>query len=115
MEAAKNSSGGLVPAQHQQPVRRPINAEHLMLALVARRAVPARRWAALSDGATTNACSQRCGHYSLRTPPLMVPMDRGGMHSVVERTRLLHGLPEVRRVWGTGLRAMLAETSGVIL
>lgn len=36
-------------------------------------------------------------------------LERGHLHELIERTRLHHGLAEVRKTWGTGLRALLAE------
>lgn len=36
-------------------------------------------------------------------------LDRGHLHELIERTRLSHGLAEVRKTWGAGLRALLAE------
>ena len=96
-----------------------IKAEHVLLALVARkiatqqvaRGEAGARWAAMSNGASTQACDRRRGTYRLPTPPLMVPMHHGELAHVVERTRLTYGLAEVRRTWGCGLRAMLAEAS----
>lgn len=37
------------------------------------------------------------------------PITRGYVCNVFERTRQLHGLDEVRRTWGTGIRALRAE------
>jgi len=37
------------------------------------------------------------------------PMHTGDMDLVLQRTRLHHGLAEVRRTWGAGLRALQAE------
>ncbi|MDO9032879.1 MAG: hypothetical protein Q7V09_20825 [Hydrogenophaga sp.] len=42
------------------------------------------------------------------------PMSRGHVAELIERTRLLHGLPEVRKTWGAGLRALLAEPRHVL-
>lgn len=92
-----------------------INAEHVLLTLVARKALKSRRWAAMSDGAHTNSCGRRSGHYAVKHPPLMVPMTRGNMNNVVEHVRLMRGLPEVRKTWGAGYRAMLQETAGFVL
>lgn len=36
------------------------------------------------------------------------PMYVGDLAPLVERTRLLHGLPEVKRTWGQGFKAMKA-------
>lgn len=41
--------------------------------------------------------------------PLITPLMRGDLASLVERTRLHYGLAEVRRTWGSGLRALRAE------
>lgn len=37
------------------------------------------------------------------------PMTSGDLSAVLERTRLHHGLAEVRAIWGRGLRALRAE------
>lgn len=37
------------------------------------------------------------------------PMHQGDMQRVLARVRCEHGLPEVKRTWGAGLRAMRAE------
>lgn len=96
-----------------------IKAEHVLLALVARK-IAARqiasgergaRWAAMSNGVSTQSCDRRRRAYRLPCPPLMQPMHRGNLAEVVERTRLVGGLPEVRRTWGLGLRAMQAEVA----
>lgn len=42
-------------------------------------------------------------------------MWRGDMDRLVERLRLSHGLPELRRTWGAGLRALRAEFKGFAL
>lgn len=92
-----------------------INASHLQLALKARKTLRLCRWAAMSNGSHTNSCTTRAGHYALPHPPLLMPMTRGDMDSVIERTRLHFGLPEVRRTFGTHYTAMLAETAGATL
>lgn len=99
------------------PSTRHINAEHLLLTLVARkiaarqtaRGERACRWAAMSNGASTQRCDRRGSSYRLPHPPLMTPMQRGDLQAAVERTRLVGGLAEVRRTWGCGLRAIQAE------
>lgn len=40
------------------------------------------------------------------------PMHTGDMDKVLERTRLHHGLQEVRRTWGEGYRVLTQEFSG---
>lgn len=99
------------------PSIRSINAEHLLLVLVTRkiaarqaaRGERACRWAAMSNGASTQRCDRRGGRYRLPHPPLMTPLQRGDLLAAVERTRLVGGLAEVRRTWGCGLRAIQAE------
>ena len=36
-------------------------------------------------------------------------MERGHIHKVIERTRNLHGLPEVRKTFGAGLKELASE------
>lgn len=36
-------------------------------------------------------------------------MERGHIHKVIERTRNLHGLPEVRKTFGAGLKELANE------
>lgn len=38
------------------------------------------------------------------------PMDRGHIAALFERVRVFHGLPEVRRTFGCGIRALRAES-----
>ena len=42
------------------------------------------------------------------------PMQRGHISTLYERVRLRQGLAEVRRTWGTGLRALRAEPRHVL-
>jgi hypothetical protein len=42
------------------------------------------------------------------------PMRRGHVAELIERTRTLHGLPEVRKTWGAGLRALKAEPRHIL-
>jgi len=39
----------------------------------------------------------------------VTPMDRGHIARLIERTRQQHGLKEVRKTWGLGIKALLAE------
>lgn len=43
------------------------------------------------------------------------PMSRGNLDRTLERVRCEHGLPEVRRTWSAGLRAMKAELADGML
>ena len=107
---------GITPGAPSAPsFIRTINAEHLLLALVARKAVPSRRWAAMSERIDTQACDRRRASWHFAMPPMLSPMHRGRFDAVLSRTRCLHGLAEVRKTWRTGLRALVAETSGVVL
>ena len=42
------------------------------------------------------------------------PMQRGRIANVIERTKWMHGLPEVRATWGTPARTLLAEPRHVL-
>lgn len=42
------------------------------------------------------------------------PLDRGHIADVILRTRLHHGLDEVRKTWGVGIKALLAEPKYVL-
>lgn len=44
----------------------------------------------------------------------MLPMQRGHIASLIERTRWLHGMDEVRKTWRTGIRALLAENKYIL-
>jgi hypothetical protein len=99
-----------------------IEAEHLQLVLVTmrmRRNNPEiARFCALSNGATWQRCERRwlpreeskANVWVHR--PLMVPMIQSVTPKLVERVRLNHGLPEVKRTWGLGYKALLSELKG---
>lgn len=42
------------------------------------------------------------------------PMTRGHIATLIERVRWQRGLPEIRKTWGTGIRALLAEPKYVL-
>ena len=77
---------------------------------------------AISPGPTIEV---DCGSSSIFSRPGMVaeakkfgisrasvtPMRRGHIGRLYERTRLFHGLPEVKRTWGAGIRALPHHTS----
>jgi len=44
----------------------------------------------------------------------VMPMQRGHIAKLIERTRNCQGLPEVRKTWGAGLRTLLAEPRYVL-
>lgn len=91
------------------PTPATIRADYVQLALVARRARPDTRWAALSNGYATSACGTRFGRFRLATPSVLSPMASHGLLAVAERVRLLHGTQEVKRLFGAGIRALRAD------
>lgn len=105
------------PAQHHE---RRISAEHLGLALFTRRLYRATnnterpRWAAMSNGHDSLGCGCPRRPHSpemqrrLLTPPMLLVI-RTVPERLVRRVRLTYGLPEVRKMWGTGFKSMLAE------
>lgn len=94
---------------------RHINAEHVLLALVIRRANPRCRWAAMADHeCTTFSCGSRYRGKPFHCKPLLSPMQRGDLHHAIERQRLTQGLPSIRATFGTGLKALLAEPSRIV-
>ena len=104
------AEGGMLKARH-------ISAEHLLLALVAMKARPGTRWAALSNGAITPSCAarRRGDTFAMATPPMLTPLSRGRMHHLLERVRNNYGRQEVMRTWGAGMRALKAEFSSFII
>jgi len=98
-----------------------IDVEHLELVLISRklRTLQGKRYAAMSEGhdCLGGGCPRK--PYSdflkkhLKTPPMFTPMLRTSVPAeLVERVRMVYGLPEVKRTWGVGYKAMLAETEG---
>lgn len=56
------------------------------------------------------------GRMPYRLPPChFLPMSRGGMDRVLNRTRMEHGLQEVRRTWGAGYRSLQKEFSTSVM
>lgn len=49
-----------------------------------------------------------------KSPVRVSPMDRGHIAALIERVRWQRGLPEIRKTWGTGIRALLAEPKYVL-
>lgn len=92
---------------------RHISASYLQLALVARKIRPGTKWAVISNGVNTYGCDPRIAPTSYRrpTPSLLTPLLPSVPARVVERVRLNYGLDEVRKTWGIGYRALLAEIS----
>ena len=99
---------------HRQPAV--ILAEHVLLALVARKANPKCRWSAMASYQySPRNCDRWRGSDKLYSrPPLLTPMQRGELHRAIARQRLMQGLPSIRATYGTGLRAVLAEPAHVV-
>jgi len=98
------------------PKVRRINAEHLRLALVARKVRSTTRWAAMSSGAQTSSCQRRQpgGGYFIHVDPLMSPLTAGRMQAVYDRVRS-HGRAEVLRTWGASIAVLKVEFSTCVL
>ena len=101
---------------HQAP-KTAIPVELLKLALIARKANPAVRWAAMANSIwSARTCRGWKGaHDEVRhQPPTLSPMLRGGLHAAIKRQRLAEGLASIRRTYGAGLRSLLAEPAHVL-
>ena len=102
--------------EQRAPRPRRINAEHLKLALVAGKARPGSRWAAMSDGAATAGCHrhQIGGGYLIHQAPLLTPLMQGHMLRLLDRTRS-QGRGEVLQTWRTSIAVLTAEFSQHVL
>lgn len=93
-----------------------IDPKQVELALVARRAVPDTRWAAMSAHVHTQECQRpirgAAGDHGYRIPArsLLTPMNRGHWHSVLRRLEC-RGARAIRKHFGVGIRAMRAEST----
>lgn len=110
--------------------RASIRAEDLRLVLQAeklRRHTRGRtcRLCALTDAPwLQTSCAENTHRLALADPlyhrpsatraPRVQPMQRGHIASVIYFTRQRRGLSEVRRTWGAGLRALLAEPHHIL-
>lgn len=105
------------PAAAGQPASKHISADHLALALVAMKARPGTRWAAISNGAVTPSCAarRRGDTFAMAVPPLLTPLTRGRMQHLLQRVRTTHGRQEVQRTWGAGMRVLAAEFSSAVI
>jgi hypothetical protein len=107
-----------------------IRAEDLRLVLQAeklRRHTRGRtcRLCALTDAPwLQTSCAENTHRLALADPlyrkpsatrsPRVQPMQRGHIASLIGITRQRRGLAEVRRTWGAGLRALLAEPHHIL-
>ena len=107
---------GANDSRQRWPAQRLIDAKHLQLALVARKARPGTRWAAMSNGAQTAPCRQRQGGggYYIHQQPLLTPMMQGQMLSLLDRAST-QGRSEVLRTWRTSIAVLKVEFGSCIL
>lgn len=89
-----------------------INAEHVLLAMVANKAMPNIKWAAISNGFHTYSCGYRKPLEPYCRPRQPV------MHSILpctfderllDKVRWSRGAKEIKAIWGLGYRQLLAE------
>ena len=96
-----------------------VPATLLAVALAARRINPAHRWAAMAEHTTRNTECQprpaypwlnRAAPQPVTAPAHITPMQRGGLHRLIDRVRLAHGPATVRATWaGTNYLDLRAE------
>lgn len=96
------------------PAPRRILAKDLQLVLVARRLAhqPALAQLAAMTGyptVFTGCTTWRFGLAKEATQPTASPMWTGGLASLAARTQRQHGAAEVRRIWGRGIRSLMAD------
>lgn len=78
--------------------------------------------AAITAGPLIEADCSSAGRLRMRADALrmgksrvtVTPMNRGHIGGLIERTRVFHGLAEVRKTWGVGIKALLAEPRYVL-
>lgn len=94
-----------------------IDASQVQLMLfarkIAKRQADGCRWAVMGEHVeVTRSCRTRyqAAPSVLRHRSLLTPMNRGCLDNAIERMRLTQGLPAIRRTFGCGLKAVLAET-----
>ena len=89
-----------------------INAEHVQLAIVARKAVPTTQWAAISNGFHTYSCSYRKPRepYCRPHPPLFYSvLTCTFSEHFLNKVRWSRGAKEIKAIWGLGYRQLQAE------
>ena len=52
---------------------------------------------------------ENAANFAHRCAPTVSPLRRGHITELIERTRWMHGLAELRTTWRAGIRALLAE------
>lgn len=97
------------------PAPRRILAKDLQLVLVSRRMAqhqPALAQFAAMTGypmVFTGCTTRRFGLAKEATQPTASPMWTGDLASLASRTQREHGGAEVRRIWGRGIRSLMAD------
>lgn len=89
-----------------------INPEHVLLAIVLKKAKHKTPFAAVSNGYHTYPCSHRkpMEPYCIPHRPLFVPiLPCTTSQKLLDSVRFSYGAKEVKRVWGLGYRALMAE------
>lgn len=89
-----------------------INPEHVLLAIVLKKAKVPTQFEAVSNGFHTYPCSSRkpIEPYCRPHRPLLIPiLPCTTSQKLLDSVRFSYGAPEVKRVWGIGYRALMAE------
>lgn len=103
-----------------------ISVDAVQLALVSRRIAAHQRrsdpsagcrWAAMSAHLLdVGRCRQnRYAYRPVAVGSMLTPLSRGHLAISIERMRLTEGLPAIRKTFGCGLRAILAETGSAVM
>lgn len=99
-----------------------IQADHVALLLALRKANPHARWCALSNGFDAGDCGGSWRHSHLHRTYLELPphalrprissLWHGDLGRTIKKVQLFGGSKEMRRTWGVGFKALMAEISG---
>jgi hypothetical protein len=99
-----------------------IKVDHVALLLALRKANPRARWHALSNGFDAGDCGcswrhshsyrQRLGMDAHVLRSRVSSMWHGHLSRTIKQTQLIGGPKEVKRTWGVGFKALMAEISG---
>jgi len=101
------------PTEHKIPATNVAGLLHMQ------RIAPRAKWVATSGHQDTGACGTSWRHARgyrehLGLSPVQIRPSLGTLHHgdvirVVEKVRTLRGLDEVKRTWGIGYKALIAE------
>jgi hypothetical protein len=99
-----------------------IKADHVALLLALRKANPRCQWLAVSNGFDAGACGsswhntflyrQRLGMGAHALRPMVTSLYQEGLQGTIKKVLLTGGPKEVKRTWGVGFKALMAEISG---